>query len=338
VERFGEIFNRSDGAGFNVEYPAHNCKASDGGTSTTSNALELVTLPATPLPKTNPSLSSRAVCRRDNCRLQRVLAIASIRMIRMQKRFTITTIAALSCLVETLFRDDKQTTVIYRGHGAESFKLLPKIGRPKPSENSATGQVNEDLIFQLFRNQSVDRLITPCANDWELLALAQHHGLPTRLLDWTRSPLVALYFAVCEEFETREGTRQEGKAKEEDAQIIAWRCNKITLADHKDCLEKHSPFEICNVIRYVPRMVSPRLRAQKGLFTVHPKPMEDYKLPARDMVFPARDMVFRICIPNKTRRLLKKSLFYHGIDESVLFPDDLGALARHIEWCQTDTH
>lgn len=246
----------------------------------------------------------------------------------MKNQFTITTIAALSDLVEKNFQDHKKTTVIYRGHGAESFKLLPKIGRPKPPkppENSATGQVNEALIFQLFRNQSVDRLITPCANDWELLALAQHHGLPTRLLDWTRSPLVALYFAVCKEFETREGTKQEGNAKDEDAEIIAWRCPEITLA-----VQKNSPFKISNVKRYVPRIVSPRLRAQKGLFTVHPKPMEDYKLPDSDIV--------RIRIPNKERRQLKKSLFRHGIDESVLFPDSLDALARHIEWCQTDSH
>ncbi len=42
---------------------------------------------------------------------------------------SITTIAKLSALVETEFKDDKSTTVIYRGHGAKSFRLIPKVGR-----------------------------------------------------------------------------------------------------------------------------------------------------------------------------------------------------------------
>lgn len=42
---------------------------------------------------------------------------------------TVTTIAELSELVESQFEDDKQTTVLYRGHGAASFVLKPKVGR-----------------------------------------------------------------------------------------------------------------------------------------------------------------------------------------------------------------
>jgi hypothetical protein len=96
---------------------------------------------------------------------------------------SVTTIAELSKLVESHFKDDKRTTVLYRGHGAESFVLKPKVGRLVPSQNSTEKRVNEKLMLELFRRQSTDRVEVVPVSDWELLAIAQHHGLATRLLD-----------------------------------------------------------------------------------------------------------------------------------------------------------
>jgi hypothetical protein len=236
----------------------------------------------------------------------------------------ITTIAALSDLVESKFKDNKATTILYRGHGAASFVLRPKAGRHHPPENSSSKEVNEKLMLELFRRQSVDRISIADVDDWELLAIAQHHGLATRLLDWTRSPLVALYFAVRCECETRSKEKDsEGRPMREDAEIIAWRCPKIDLTQP---LPKKGPFAIDKTIRYVPRIVTPRLRAQRGVFTVHPKPREEFK--------PEEGGCVHMRIPYEARRQLKNSLFRHGIHEEVLFPD-LDGLARHIQWCQT---
>lgn len=238
----------------------------------------------------------------------------------MAKLKTVTSIAALSKLVESQFADNKQTTVLYRGHGAESFELRPKVGRLQPSANSTKKTVNESLMLELFRRQSTDRIEIADADDWELLAIAQHHGLATRLLDWTRSPLVALYFAVWIEHETR---HEDGRPKLEDAEIIAWRCSKEDLAKP---LPKCGPLRIKKSLRYIPRIVTPRLRAQSGVFTVHPNPTEEFH--------PLGELV-RVRIPYLERRCLKKSLFRHGVHQSVLFPD-LDGLARHIQWCQTE--
>lgn len=239
----------------------------------------------------------------------------------------VTTIAKLSELVESEFKDDITTTILYRGHGAASFVLRPKVGRHQAPKNSMFAEVNEKLMLELFRRQSTEHISAVNTNDdWELLAIAQHHGLATRFLDWTRSPLVALYFAVCVECETRSKDKDsEGHPMYEDAEIIAWRCDKINLAKP---LPNEDPLEIKETVRYVPRFITPRLRAQRGVFTVHPSPTSEFK---------PKGKCTRIRIPYDARKHLKDSLFRHGIHEEVLFPD-LDGLARHIQWCQTQSY
>ena len=90
-------------------------------------------------------------------------------------------------------------------------------------------------------------------------------------------------------------------------------------------LPKGSPLKIKQVIKYVPRITTPRLRVQSGLFTAHPNPKEEFAPPG----------ILRIRIPYLMRKELKDSLYRHGINESVLFPD-VDGLARHIDWLQID--
>jgi hypothetical protein len=84
---------------------------------------------------------------------------------------------------------------VYRGDGDAGWPLLTsldKLGGVTPPHTKAD---LEEHILRNFIRYSRPYLTQP-ASDWEVLVAAQHHGLPTRLLDWTYSPLVAAHFAT----------------------------------------------------------------------------------------------------------------------------------------------
>ena len=90
--------------------------------------------------------------------------------------------------IDDPFSENRGTEVFYRGHADESWDLEPSIFR------SHRGIENEHLLFRDMVAH-VPRDFSECKSALDYLVQMQHYGLPTRLLDVTANPLVALYFA-----------------------------------------------------------------------------------------------------------------------------------------------
>lgn len=78
----------------------------------------------------------------------------------------------------------------FRGHGNKKWKLVPTLAR-NPRHLKA-----ENALMKRFMQNATPHIDVPPREEWEWIFLMQHHRAFTRLLDWTESPLAALYFAV----------------------------------------------------------------------------------------------------------------------------------------------
>lgn len=213
-----------------------------------------------------------------------------------------------------LVSQQKESTV-FRGVKSDKYQLIPGIGRLKTNRGAPFTKFDEIRMLKLFKQKAFPHLKIDKQNDLELIALAQHHGLPTRLLDWTWNPLVALYFTVESEWIGFDPVHDRGL-------IYMWEKKYKGEID-----PTFNPYKVVRTKLFLPNHITARITAQSGIFSVHANPY---------IPFLSKNIT-KITINPDYRKPLKKLLNQYGVNKANLFPE-LDGIAGHVKWLTTDSY
>lgn len=215
--------------------------------------------------------------------------------------------------------------LIYRGQRRYEWQLTPTLGRYSSSGSGVVDERRANEQKREFRLAMRGRGVGPelLDEDNELWAYGQHNGLATPLLDWTKSPFVALFFAFC-----------DPDLSYEDANP-----SRAIFVINKTALDELDPGLIVQPLRND----HTRLVNQAGLFTLSPigsdtlvtrvfNLLADIQTINMDDPADVGRYIFKVHIPNGERReclnMLRKMNIHHG----SLFPDPIGASLYCNEW------
>ncbi|MBW2031650.1 MAG: FRG domain-containing protein [Deltaproteobacteria bacterium] len=260
-------------------------------------------------------------------------------------------------------------TTLFRGVPNASYDLIPRIGRYK-----AFTQQLETRLMHEFKKSSIAYIQRDPETELEWLSLAQHHGLPTRLLDWTESPLVALWFSVWE------GIQKAADGKPADGCV--WILFNVDPEDSAySANPRTDPYALDRIVFFRPPSIGPRIVSQFGWFSVHPYSDEQHsfvsfnksialvltqrtrpinrskeellrlseltgypqellkylEVKIENLASNYKELPLKILIPSGQFENIRILLDELGINQQTLFPD-LDGLTDHLKWKFLDRH
>ena len=164
-----------------------------------------------------------------------------------------------------------------------------------------------------FIKMSVPHMDLRAVAPWDQWTIGQHHGLPTRFLDWTENPLIAAYFAT-EDADT-------------DVAVCVTDRTQFNVGTD-DISDVFSLPDDDEVLLHVPSYINARIIAQKGVFTVHKNPTVPL-----DETNINGDLcrVDQLVIPQTALREFVKDLDWFGINRSFIYPG-LDGLAYYLDF------
>ena len=259
--------------------------------------------------------------------------------------------------------------LLFRGQSNKDYELLPGIARGRHSTCQCTIFNDERNMIEMAKFKLPD-IFSNGQSPLELLALLQHHGVPTRLLDVTENALVALYFACCSN-PGIDGEVIVFKHMNEDVtnypivnaiadsyRFTRGTCTELSLfyGDIKNqpyCLEQKQTYEICHkdneaggrwvkeccekVLYIYAPIRSTRQQVQQGRYILFPNHIDYdvYKDGAFEWTMDAipkdhADIAARFIIPKDVKKQLIMDLAVLGISEEFLFCDNIDTVCKGI--------
>jgi hypothetical protein len=203
----------------------------------------------------------------------------------------------------------------FRGVSQEQWEPIPKAFRPGEGHPDDCADADLDK-FHHWKLGAIAYCQNLPEDEIDCLAYARHHGLNTRLLDWSTNPLVGLYFSVFESPDTDGAVYL--MTHEENTTIFG--AALTLLADRQR--HKRNIRSLITGTRYLPPALNQRILSQNAVFTIQKLPSDKLS----DFV-----KMKKVLVPRRIKLSCLLKLDSFGINHASLFPD-LDGFSRYHNW------